>query len=87
MYEVYSTPQFEAEYTYSGSDLGATWTPEKTLFRLWAPTAQEVTINLYPTGDPNSQAILRQIPMQHTHHSKDCLDGNNLRYESGFCFL
>ena len=32
MYEVYSTPQFEAEYTYSGSDLGATWTPEKTLF-------------------------------------------------------
>lgn len=64
MYEVYSTPQFEAEYTYSGSDLGAIWTPEKTLFRLWAPTAQEVTINLYPTGDPNSQAILRQIPMQ-----------------------
>lgn len=64
MYEVYSTPQFEAEYTYSGSDLGATWTPERTLFRLWAPTAQEVTINLYPTGDPNSQAILRQIPMQ-----------------------
>ena len=63
-YEVYSTPQFEADYTYTGDDLGAVWTAEKTCFRLWAPTAQEVTINLYPNGDTNSQAILRQIPMQ-----------------------
>ena len=63
-YEVYSTPQFEADNTYTGDDLGAVWTAEKTCFRLWAPTAQEVTINLYPNGDSNSQAILRQIPMQ-----------------------
>ena len=64
MYEEYSSPQFEADFTYTGDDLGAVWTAEKTTFRLWAPTAQEVTINLYPTGDPNSQTILRQIPMQ-----------------------
>ena len=36
---VYSTEGFEAQYTYTGSDLGATWTKEKTSFRLWAPTA------------------------------------------------
>ena len=39
---IYSTAQFEADYTYEGDDLGATWTPEKTTFRVWAPTATTV---------------------------------------------
>ena len=39
MYEHYSTHEFEASYTYTGSDLGVRWTPGKTTFRLWAPTA------------------------------------------------
>jgi len=38
MYEQYSSQEFEEKYTYSGN-LGAFWTPEKTAFRLWAPTA------------------------------------------------
>ena len=50
MYEAYSTPAFEEQYTYHGTDLGAIWTPEKTAFRLWAPTAEDVTINLYRSG-------------------------------------
>ena len=47
---IYSTEQFEAEYTYTGSDLGANWTAEGTTFRLWAPTASAVSVNLYATG-------------------------------------
>ena len=47
----YSTSDFEAEYTYTGDDLGATWTKEATTFRLWAPTAAAVSVNLYELGD------------------------------------
>ena len=48
--EGYSTEAFETEYTYTGSDLGANWTAERTTFRLWAPTASAVSVNLYATG-------------------------------------
>ena len=47
----YSTSDFEAEYTYEGDDLGATWTAESTTFRLWAPTAAAVSVNLYTAGE------------------------------------
>ena len=38
----YSTKEFEDQYTYTGNDLGSTWTKEATSFRLWAPTAEAV---------------------------------------------
>lgn len=63
MSEQYSSKEFEAKYTYSGTDLGAAWTPEKTAFRLWAPTAEKVTINLYQSGDMDADDLLEQIPM------------------------
>ena len=61
MPDFYSTEQFEAEYTYPGNDLGATWTKEKTVFRLWAPTAIGVKVNLYKTGNPGANDLLEQI--------------------------
>jgi pullulanase len=36
---------------YMGNDLGAIYTAEKTIFRLWAPTAEQVRLNLYRNGD------------------------------------
>lgn len=48
---MYSSPDFEATYTYHGNDLGASWSVEKTLFRLWAPTAEAISIKLYRGGD------------------------------------
>lgn len=63
MHNLYSTPDFEAAYTHHGDDLGATWTLEKTSFRLWAPTADTVTIKLYRSGDPSDQDALLQFPM------------------------
>jgi len=52
---VYSTEAFEAEYTYTGDDLGAAWSPERTTFRVWAPTASAVSVNLYATGSDDEQ--------------------------------
>ena len=46
----YDTAEFEEQYTYPGRDLGAFWSPEKTVFRVWAPTAQEVSLLLYREG-------------------------------------
>ena len=62
--DIYSTEQFEAQYTYSGSDLGAVWTKEKTRFRLWAPTAIGVRVNLYKSGTPGTNDRLEQISMR-----------------------
>lgn len=64
MSELYSTPDFEAAYTYHGNDLGATWTKEKTSFRLWAPTAKAVCINLYRSGEPEAKDLIVCVPMQ-----------------------
>lgn len=68
MSELYSTPDFEAAYTYHGDDLGAVWTKDKTAFRLWAPTANAVAINLFRSGDPAAKDLLEQIPMQRDVH-------------------
>ena len=56
----YSTEEFESKYTYTGSDLGANWSPEMTLFRLWAPTATSARVNLCVTGDPDADDLIRQ---------------------------
>ena len=64
MTELYSTEEFERKYTYSGSDLGARWTKEKTLFRVWAPTAKSVKVNLYRSGNPGVEDRIAQIEMK-----------------------
>ncbi len=40
----------DAEYTYNGNDLGANYSPERTVFKVWSPTATEVKLNRYATG-------------------------------------
>ncbi len=39
---------------YDGNDLGAVYTRERTAFKLWAPTASKVMLNLYENGDGGS---------------------------------
>ena len=60
----YDTPEFEAKYTYPGSDLGAVWSEDKTAFRLWAPTANAVSVNLYRSGTPYTDDLIRRVPMK-----------------------
>ena len=63
MPNVYSTEAFEEAFTYEGNDLGATWTKEKTSFRLWAPTATAVTVNLYESGTQGTDDLIESIEM------------------------
>jgi pullulanase len=50
-YHWFSSTEFEMAYNYTGNDLGAVWTKEATTFRVWAPTATRVLVQLYRTGD------------------------------------
>ncbi len=59
----YSSPEFEEKFTYHGTDLGAFWTNEKTCFRVWAPTAEAVAVNLYAGGTAGTDDLTAQIPM------------------------
>ena len=60
----YSTADFEDRYTYEGDDLGAVWTPEQTTFRVWAPTADAVSVHLYASGHEGGlEDVLQAIPM------------------------
>ena len=60
---VYSTDFFEAEYTYEGDDLGAAWTADATTFRLWAPTASAVSVNLYVSGTEGTDDLIASHEM------------------------
>ncbi len=60
---VYSTDTFEEEYTYTGDDLGATWTQSATTFRVWAPTAESVTLRLFESGKSYVDDLTEEIEM------------------------
>lgn len=63
MRNIYSTAEFEKAYTYTGDDLGAVWTKEQTAFRVWAPTADAVTVKLYKSGTAGTEDLLEELPM------------------------
>lgn len=48
---IFDSPSFIENYTYDGNDLGATVYPGCTEFKLWAPTASKVVLNLFAAGD------------------------------------
>ena len=58
-----SSREFESQYTYAGDDLGAIWTKERTTFRVWAPTAEALKVNLYTSGTPGTDDRIGQIDM------------------------
>ena len=49
--KVFDTSAFLDRYTYSGDDLGAVVRGNETTFKLWAPTATDVSIELYQVGN------------------------------------
>ena len=48
---LFDSEAFIRDYTYDGDDLGAVIDGEKTVFKVWAPTASDVTLNLFAAGD------------------------------------
>ena len=51
---LYQSDRFEKYYTYDGDDLGMTYTPEATTFKVWSPISANVILNLYDAGAPKS---------------------------------
>ena len=49
--EVFDSEEFIENYTYSGNDLGPVIDGGNTTFKVWAPTASEVVLNLYTAGN------------------------------------
>lgn len=68
MFNMYSSKEFESQYTYLGNDLGVTWAPEHTTFRLWAPTADTVSVHLFQSGTQGTNDRIRTVFMQPSSH-------------------
>ncbi|MBO4415917.1 MAG: type I pullulanase [Lachnospiraceae bacterium] len=64
MPNVYSTEEFEAEYTYTGNDLGYVYSKDKTVFRVWAPTAEEMYLNRYESGSSGRSDLIEKLEMK-----------------------
>ncbi|WP_304683528.1 type I pullulanase [Ileibacterium valens] len=61
---IVKTGQFDEEFAYDKDDLGITYTPKKTTFRLWAPTAFEINLILRPEGADGPKEILPMKRME-----------------------
>ena len=48
---IFDSEEFVSQYVYDGDDLGAVIRDGKTVFKVWAPTASAVTLNLFPAGN------------------------------------
>ena len=59
---LFDSPAFIENYTYDGDDLGATVTGDATLFKVWAPTASAVSLNLFEAGDGGE--AFQVLPME-----------------------
>ena len=53
---IFNSPDFIENYTYDGDDLGAVLSEDgkSTTFKLWAPTASKVILNLFEKGNGGS---------------------------------
>lgn len=51
---LYQSPAFTERYEYGGDDLGATYTSEKTAFKVWSPFAKKMVLRIYENGTPVS---------------------------------
>jgi pullulanase len=57
--KLYDSAEFAAKYTYTGNDLGVTYTKASTKLRVWAPTAKAVSVVTYKEADaPSSSGAL-----------------------------
>ena len=48
--DIFDSEYFAKNYHYEGNDLGATVSDGKTTFKVWAPTASKVVLNLFEAG-------------------------------------
>ena len=61
----YASEKFGEEFTYTGTDLGAIIAKDKnsTTFKVWAPTAVAVNVELYTSGTKGTDDLIKSVPM------------------------
>ena len=59
---IFDSADFIANYTYDGDDLGAVINGDSTTFKVWAPTASRVVLNLFRKGD--GEDAYRSVDME-----------------------
>ena len=75
----YSSLGFRDNYIYDGNDLGVSCTVGGTSFKLWSPSADSVTLNLFQEGSGGSP--YQKIPMEREDRgvwswkTEECLHG------------
>ena len=59
--DIFDSEEFIEEYVYTGDDLGATIDGTSTTFRVWAPTASKVVLNLFNAGNGGEAYANREM--------------------------
>ncbi len=52
--KLFDTEKFIDEYTYSGSDLGVSYSKEATTWKIWSPVSSYVLIRVFDEGTPKA---------------------------------
>lgn len=56
--QVFSTKAFQEQFHYSGNDLGVSYCPRQTTFRVWSPTASDLQVVIYTTDQGGQGEII-----------------------------
>lgn len=80
---VFDNKEFIEKYTYDGDDLGAVINGDNTTFKVWAPTASKVVLNLYSEG--NGGVAYKDVEMTRSDkgvwvHTENCGHGTYYTY-------
>ena len=60
--DIFDSDYFIENYTYDGDDLGAVINGDSTTFKVWAPTASKVVLNLFESG--HEGAAYKSVDME-----------------------
>ena len=66
--KLYESDEFIKEQTYEGTDLGAAYTKEATVFKVWSPVADSVKVCIYEKGtqEESGDKLLGTFDMKKT---------------------
>jgi len=81
---LYKSKIFSTSNYYTGKDLGLTYTPEKSVFKLWAPTAKLVTLNLYSKSNIDSHVQKNSPDRQFRMFKQSVLNKDDIEKDTTF---
>ena len=82
--EIFDSEYFARNYHYDGTDLGAAVNGDATTFKVWAPTASRVVLNLFESGDGGT--AYKRVEMEKGEkgvwsHTEPCGHGTYYTYQ------